>query len=111
MRRRVVTPTTTRLVALAAASFLLGSPPAAARDIHVVVSAAKFGPIAEARVGDVVVWDNQDIVDHTATSRDGGFDVVLPSGATTRLKLVKVGRFPVICRYHPGMDAMITVEK
>ena len=62
------------------------------------------------RVGDTLEWDNSDIVAHTATSKEGGFDVnVLPKrkGST----LVKApGTFSYICRYHPNMKGQVVVQ-
>lgn len=74
-----------------------------------VVNAARFGNIPVAAVGDTLVFDNTDIVDHTATSVEGRFDLMLPAGEKTSLVLTRVGRFHIICRYHTGMDATLVV--
>jgi plastocyanin len=63
-----------------------------------------------ARVGDQLVWKNDDIVDHTATSDAGGFDVVVRSGQSASTKLTKAGTFSYICRYHPNMRGEIRVR-
>ncbi len=62
------------------------------------------------RVGDTLEWDNSDIVAHTATSKEVGFDVnVLPKrkGSTV---VKAAGTFNYICRYHPNMKGQIVVQ-
>jgi plastocyanin len=61
-------------------------------------------------VGDTVVWDNADIVAHTATSNEGGFDVsVLPEGKASAV-MTQPGTFNYICRYHPNIKGQIGVK-
>ncbi len=62
------------------------------------------------RVGDTIEWENSDVVAHTATSKDGGFDVnVLPhrKGSTV---VRRPGTFSYICRYHPNMKGEVVVQ-
>lgn len=62
------------------------------------------------RVGDTIEWENSDIVAHTATSKDGGFDVnVVPhrKGSTV---VRRPGTFSYICRYHPNMKGEVVVQ-
>ena len=62
------------------------------------------------RVGDTLEWENSDIVAHTATSKEAGFDVnVLPKrrGSTV---VKAAGTFNYICRYHPNMKGQIVVQ-
>ena len=61
------------------------------------------------RVGDSVAWDNGDIVAHTATSEEGGFDVDVPSGRKGSAVLTRPGTFSYICRYHPNMTGQLVV--
>ena len=63
-----------------------------------------------AHVGDTLEWVNSDIVAHTATSREGGFDVNVPTGRTGSTVVKKPGTFDYICRYHPNMKGRIVVE-
>lgn len=71
-----------------------------------------FGPVpSDLRVGDVVVWANDDIFRHTATARDRSFDVDLAPGARKRMTLAKAGTIPFYCRFHPGMTGRLTVAK
>lgn len=68
-----------------------------------------FGPPpAGLRVGDTVEWVNADMFQHTATARDGGFDVVIKPKQRARIVLRKAGVVQVYCRYHPGM--MLTLK-
>ena len=63
------------------------------------------------RVGDTIEWVNDDIFLHSATSKDGGFDVTLKPKAHVRMVLTKPGSFAFVCRYHPGMGGRLTVAK
>ena len=64
-----------------------------------------------AHVGDVIEWTNKDIFDHTATAKNGEFDVVIPAGKKVRVVLKHAGTFDYYCRLHPNMTARVTVEK
>jgi plastocyanin len=91
---------------------LLFSPPAmAAPRTHVVViDAMKFGPMPSGvHAGDRIVWINKDMFRHTATARDGSFNVDLPPGARGTSTVKRRGAITVTCRYHPGMRAMLKV--
>lgn len=71
-----------------------------------------FGPVpSDLRVGDVVVWANDDIFRHTATARDRSFEVDLAPKARKRMTLTKAGTFAFYCRFHPGMTGRLTVAK
>lgn len=99
-------------VALAPAALLLALPPAAAaapRTHTVVMDKMKFGAMpAGARAGDTILWINRDIVRHTATAK-GAFDVDLDPGEQGRTVVRKAGAIPVVCRFHPGMRAVLRV--
>jgi plastocyanin len=88
-----------------------GRPALGAQRIHIVrLSKMAFGPMpARARVGDVVEWVNADIFQHTATARNGAFDLDLKPGARGRTVLRKSGVIDVYCRYHPGMTGRLSV--
>lgn len=62
------------------------------------------------RVGDTLEWDNADIAAHTATSKEGGFDVNVLPGRKGTVVLNRPGTFAYTCRYHPNMKGQITVE-
>jgi len=61
--------------------------------------------------GDSVVWRNEDIVAHTATSAQAGLDVVLAPGAEQTTAFPRPGVVKYLCRYHPNMTGQITVER
>ncbi len=76
--------------------------------IQIKIKDLVFTPArVSARVGDTVEWVNGDFVDHTATARNGEWDVVIPAGATTRLVVKQAGTVDYYCRYHPGMTGQV----
>jgi plastocyanin len=62
-----------------------------------------------AKVGDTIEWVNKDIFVHTATARNGDFDVMMPAKKTVTLVLKKAGTIDYYCRFHPNMKATLTV--
>lgn len=103
------------LLALAASMVSLAAPsPSGAqsspREIVVVMDNMNFGRLpSDAKVGDVIVWDNRDTVQHTATARDGSFDVRLQPGKKGRTVLRRAGDLAIYCIYHPMMRATLKV--
>ena len=91
-------------IALAAASA------AAASVVTIEIKGIAFPPAkVTAKVGDTVEWRNRDFVVHTATARDGSFDVNLPAGKSGRAVLKKPGKISYYCRFHPNMKGEIDV--
>ena len=80
---------------------------------HVVtIERMAFGPIpAELQPGDVIEWRNVDVVPHTATAKDGQFDVPLAPGEHVTTILSEAGRIEVYCIYHPGMRTVLVVGR
>jgi plastocyanin len=64
---------------------------------------------ATAKVGDTIEWINKDIFLHTATARNGDWDVTMPPKKTVTLVLKKAGTIDYYCRFHPNMKATLTV--
>ena len=64
---------------------------------------------ASAKVGDTVEWVNKDIFAHTATARNGDFDVTMPPKKTVTMVLKKPGKVEYYCRFHPNMKATLVV--
>jgi plastocyanin len=62
-----------------------------------------------AKVGDSIDWINKDIVAHTATARNGDFDVTIPPKKTVTVVLKKAGTIDYYCRFHPNMKATLVV--
>ena len=98
----------------AAALLLLIAPPAAAAPrTHVVtMEKMKFGAVPSGvKVGDTILWVNKDMFRHTATAKDGSFNIDLPAGAKGKTVVRKAGAIASTCKYHPGMRAVLKVAK
>ncbi|MEZ5566665.1 MAG: cupredoxin domain-containing protein [Gammaproteobacteria bacterium] len=94
-----------------------GVAPATAADaapaprVHViVVDKMEYGPIpADIHAGDTIEWVNRDLFEHTATARDGSFDVDLKPDTTVRMT-AKKGTVALFCKFHPTMEATLVVK-
>src|SRR3954451_17583486 len=64
---------------------------------------------ATAKVGDTLELINKDILAHTATARNGDFDVTMPPKKTVTYVLKKAGTIDYYCRFHPNMKAVLNV--
>ena len=62
-----------------------------------------------AKVGDTIEWINKDVLVHTATARNGDFDVTMPPKKTVTSVLKKAGAVEYYCRFHPNMKAVLNV--
>ena len=95
--------------ALLALTLAAAAPATAAPAVHtVVIDKMKFGPVpAGLRAGDVILWVNRDMFRHSATARDGAFNVDLPPGTSGRTTVTRKGAIPFFCKYHPGMKGVI----
>ena len=99
-----------RIVAIAAALTLVMSVSADAATIQITMQDLVISPAeASAKVGDTIEWINKDIFAHTATARNGDWDVAMPPKKTVTLVLKKAGSIDYYCRYHPNMKATLTV--
>ena len=86
------------------------SVPAHAATIQITMDNLVISPAeATAKVGDTVEWINKDIFAHTATARNGDFDVPMPPKKTVTSVLKKAGAIEYYCRFHPNMKATLTV--
>jgi len=93
-------------VALAVAAI-----PAQGATIQISMENLEISPAeASAKVGDIIEWINRDVLAHTATARNGDFDVTMPPKKTVRLVLKKAGSVEYYCRYHPNMKATLKIE-
>jgi plastocyanin len=69
-----------------------------------------FSPAqGSAMVGDTVEWINKDVFAHTATARNGDWDVTLPPKKAATWVLKKAGTVDYYCRFHPNMKATLIV--
>jgi plastocyanin len=72
----------------------------------------RFGPVpGNIKSGDRIVWVNRDIVVHTATARDGSFDVDVPSGGSVAMVAGSAGKVAFYCRYHPAMRGELVIAR
>lgn len=78
----------------------------------VTMEGLKFQPAAlTVKAGDTVVWVNNDMFPHTATSNPGGFDSgAIAAGESWRYTIQQKGEFAYVCTYHPTMKGSLTVE-
>jgi plastocyanin len=79
---------------------------------EIAMRAFAFEPaVLEASPGDTLVWINQDIVPHTATSGEGSIDsgLVAP-GASWSFVVPAVAHLTYICIFHPTMTGTISVR-
>src|SRR6478736_7729009 len=99
------------LIIVAALMSAVMAVPAHAATIQIVMENLVFAPAeATAKVGDTVEWINKDIFAHTATARNGDFDVTMPPKKTVRSVLKKPSTVEYYCRYHPNMKAVLRIE-
>ena len=84
--------------------------PAHAATIEIVMQDLVFAPSeVSAKVGDTIEWVNKDVFAHTATARNGDFDVNLPPKKTVSSVLNKAGIVEYYCRFHPNMKAVLKI--
>ena len=79
--------------------------------VHVIViDKMQYGPMpTDVRAGDIIEWTNHDILEHSATARDGHFDVDLKTGTSGRIT-VTAGTLAFFCKFHPTMTGTIVVK-
>jgi plastocyanin len=86
------------------------SVPAHAATIQITMDNLVISPAEVlAKIGDTVEWINKDIFAHTATARNGDFDVPMPPKKTVTSVLKKAGLIDYYCRFHPNMKATLIV--
>ena len=94
------------------AALLLGTMavPAQAETIQITTTDLVFAPAeVSAKVGDTIEWINKDVLAHTATARNGDFDVMMPPKKTVTSVLKKAGTIEYYCRFHPNMKAVLKI--
>jgi plastocyanin len=66
-----------------------------------------------ARVGQTVVWTNEDDVAHTVKAKSGAdfASKALSKGDTYKAKLTKAGTIDYVCTIHPSQTGTITVTQ
>jgi plastocyanin len=101
-----------RLASIALAVVLLSIVvPARAATIEITMENLVIAPSeVSAKVGDTIEWVNKDVFAHTATAKNGDFDVMLPPKKSAKFVLKKAGTVEYYCRYHPNMKGALKVE-
>jgi len=93
------------LVAVTAAS-------ARAEVVRVKIAGLGFSPSqVSAHVGDTIEWVSTDFLAHTATARNGAWDVVIPPNSRKSVVLKTQGTIDYYCKFHPNMTGRISVAK
>ena len=72
---------------------------------NLVISPAEVS----AKVGDTIEWVNKDVFAHTATAKNGDFDVTLQPNKNGSFVLKKAGNVDYYCRFHPNMKATLKI--
>src|SRR3954467_6886815 len=89
---------------------VLSAVPAQTATITVVIDKLVNIPAeVTAKVGDTIEWDNKDFLQHTATAKDGSWNVLLPPNKKGSIVVNKAGTFDYFCNFHPNMKGKITV--
>lgn len=101
--------------ALALGAMLRGGASEAPRTHQVVIEGMKFSP-AELRInpGDRVVFQNRDLLPHTATAKDSGtFDSgLIKASESWSIQVAGAPRtIRYVCLYHPTMEGRLIVEQ
>jgi plastocyanin len=98
------------LPVMAALMFGAMAVPAHAATIQITIDNLVFAPAeVSVKVGDTIEWINKDVLAHTATARNGDFDVTIPPKKTVTSVVKKPGTVEYYCRFHPNMKAVLTI--
>ena len=93
-----------------AVALALASASARAEVVEIRIANLAFEPAnVTARVGDTVQWINGDILAHTATARNGVFDVMILPNRKAGVVLKAAGKVDYYCKFHPNMIGHIAV--
>jgi plastocyanin len=91
---------------------LMATGTARAETLHVKIAQVAYSPTQiSAHVGDTIEWDNSDIVAHTATARNGAWDLIIAPNGKASVVLKSVDTIEYYCRFHPNMTGRITVAE
>lgn len=98
-------------VATAGVEASAAAPAAQPKVYMVVLDGMKFGKVPEViHPGDMILWVNRDIFQHSVTARNHHFDIDLPTGKMVRQRFNRAGVYPFVCKYHPGMTGQVVVR-
>jgi plastocyanin len=112
-----VAPSSSASAAASAAASAPASAPASGPTATVTIANLSFGKDLTVAAGTTVVFDNKDVVAHTATNGTNGvpakgalFDLALPIGGSASYTFKTAGTYQVTCKLHPAMNMTITVH-
>ena len=98
------------IVPIIAALTLAMSVSAHAATIQITMENLVISPAeTSAKVGDTIELVNKDIFAHTATARNGDWDVTIAPKKTVTSVLKKAGTVEYYCRFHPNMKATLVI--
>jgi plastocyanin len=82
------------------------------REEHVIrIEGMKFSPeVLTVKPGSIVVWQNTDIIAHTATALPRFDSGQIASQASFKVTLSEPGEIRYVCTIHPGMAGKIVVQ-
>ncbi|MCL6511430.1 MAG: right-handed parallel beta-helix repeat-containing protein [Anaerolineae bacterium] len=82
-----------------------------AANVNVTIAGFAYSPKnLTVRIGDAVVWQNNDSAPHTVTANNGSFDSgVMASGAVYSHTFTTTGVFSYFCAIHPSMVGSVRV--
>jgi plastocyanin len=101
-----------KLTALAVILMGMSAVSARAETIRIVMDKMAYIPLeVSAKVGDTIEWVNNDILSHTATARNGDWDITIAPRKTERLVLKEGGTIDYFCRFHPNMKGRIAIAQ
>jgi plastocyanin len=99
--------------AVLAGALVVAAPAAgqtAGQEHKVIMRNMDYGPVPSGlKVGDTIVWINNDTVQHSATARDHSFDIRLNPGQSAKMPLAKAGNIAFYCLFHPSMHGTLNV--
>jgi plastocyanin len=99
-------------VVVAGAALFAAAGAAHADTITVQMNNVAYVPATiSAKVGDTIVWNNGDIVAHTATARDKSWDLMVMPKKSASFAVKQAGSIEYYCRFHPNMVGHIEVKE
>jgi plastocyanin len=82
-----------------------------AKTYKVNIGAMKFIPeLVTVKIGDKIIWTNEDIGIHTATSKDFHSGSIRPKKSWSYVTTT-AGEFPYKCLFHSGMKGTLIVKE
>ncbi len=80
--------------------------------IQVRIEKLAFSPAqVSVHAGDTIEWVNADFIAHTATARNGAWDIMIPPNATRSVAVNGDAPIDYYCKFHPNMTGRISIAK